>query len=74
MAAHNYAFALLWRVASENKRADYAAERVSATRHDRDAFAWNIICVCLDGRSSARFMSLQENIMLRPRPGQPLME
>jgi hypothetical protein len=68
--AQNQAYALMLHVASDNKRADEAVKCISATRLDCATASWDILCERLDGRSFARSLSPQNNLMRRQRPGQ----
>jgi hypothetical protein len=72
-AAQIYAYAML-HATSDNKRAEQAVNCISASPPDCAAVAWDILCERLDNRSFARSMSLQDNLVLRQRPGQSLTE
>jgi hypothetical protein len=67
-AAQNHAFVLLLQAATE-KRIDHEVKCASASRHDCDVAAWDIMCERLDGRSFSRSMSLLDNYMVRLRLG-----
>jgi hypothetical protein len=60
--------ALLLHAESEIKRDDRAAKCIFIARRDCVANVWDILCERLDGRSFARSMSLQNNVLLRHRP------
>jgi hypothetical protein len=53
-AAQHYAYMPLLHAAGANQRADQAMKRVSPSRLDCAAAAWDIVCERLDSRSFAR--------------------
>jgi hypothetical protein len=73
-SAQSYAFALLRHAFVDNGRANQAVRCITAARPDCGAVVWEILCERLDARSFARSLALLDNIMLRQRPGQTVIE
>jgi hypothetical protein len=70
--AQHYADTLLLHAGSDNKCAEQTMKCVSHARPDCATAAWDILCELLDCMSSARSLSLLDNLMLRQRHGQSL--
>jgi hypothetical protein len=70
----HYAYTLRVHAASANKRANHALKCVSHARPCCATAAWDIVCERLDCRSFAPSLSLLDNLMLRQRPYQSLID
>jgi hypothetical protein len=70
----HYSYTLMLHAASANQRAYHAMKCVSRVRPDCATAAWDIPCERLDCRSFACSLSMLDNLMLRQRLSQPLVD